>query len=108
MRILLDECLPRQLKRELRVHDVRTVPEVGWAAIKNGELLRLAAGQFGVFLTIDQRLERQERLSPGLSIVTLVARTNSIDSLRPLVPAILEALDSLTPGQRLRIGERGP
>ena len=41
MRILLDECVPRPLKRELLGHDVHTVPEMGWSGKRNGELLRL-------------------------------------------------------------------
>jgi hypothetical protein len=43
MRVLLDECLPRKLKNDLAGHDVRTVPDMGWAGKKNGELLQLAA-----------------------------------------------------------------
>ena len=38
MRVLLDECLPRKLKRELQGHHVSTVPEMGWAGVKNGAL----------------------------------------------------------------------
>ena len=40
-RVLLDECLPRHLKRSLAGHEVRTVPEVGWASKDDGELLTL-------------------------------------------------------------------
>ena len=43
MKLLLDECLPRRLKRELLGHDVVTVPEMGWAGIKNGPLLAIAS-----------------------------------------------------------------
>jgi predicted nuclease of predicted toxin-antitoxin system len=43
MRVLLDECLPRKLKNDLPGHAARTVPEMGWAGKKNGELLQLAA-----------------------------------------------------------------
>ena len=52
MRILLDECLPKRLKRDLVGHQARTVPEMGWASKKNGELLALAEPEFDVFLTI--------------------------------------------------------
>jgi predicted nuclease of predicted toxin-antitoxin system len=45
MRILLDECLPRRLRRELPGHDVRTVPEMGWSGKKNGALLSLMVAQ---------------------------------------------------------------
>ena len=56
MRVLLDECLPRRLKRELVGHDARTAPEMGWASKRNGELLALAAAAFDVFLTADRNL----------------------------------------------------
>jgi len=92
--------------RELIGHDVRSVTAVGLSGIKNGDLLRLAAQEYEVFLTIDQLLERQERLPPGLGVITLVAPTNRIESLRPLVPAVLQALESLTLGERVRIGQR--
>jgi hypothetical protein len=63
MRILLDECVPRRLARELAGHDVRTVPEMGWSGKRNGELLQLMAGQgFEVFLTVDQNLRYQQNL----------------------------------------------
>jgi hypothetical protein len=54
MRILLDESLPRSLREELPGHSVRTVAEMDWSAVENGELLRLAAKQFDAFITADQ------------------------------------------------------
>jgi hypothetical protein len=42
VRVLLDECLPRRLKRELVGHDAKTAPEMAWASKTNGELLALA------------------------------------------------------------------
>jgi hypothetical protein len=42
MKVLLDECVPRKLKREIGNHEVRTVTESGWSGLKNGELLSLA------------------------------------------------------------------
>ena len=61
MRILLDECVPRPLRRELPGHDVRTVPEMGWSGKKNGELLPLITSHnFAVLLTTDQNLRYQQ------------------------------------------------
>ena len=57
---LLDECVPRRLKRDLVGHDVRTAPEMGWASKRNGELLALAVGQFEVFLTADRNVSYQQ------------------------------------------------
>lgn len=46
MKILLDESIPRRLKRDIKGHFVKTVPEVGWQGKKNGELLKLLEGKF--------------------------------------------------------------
>jgi hypothetical protein len=56
VRVLLDECLPRRLKRDLVGHHVRTGPEMGWASKTNGELLALAVDHFDIFLTADRNL----------------------------------------------------
>jgi hypothetical protein len=45
MRVLLDECVPRPLRRDLAGHDVATIREKGWAGKQNGELLALMAGE---------------------------------------------------------------
>ena len=50
MRILVDESLPRQLKKMLAGHDVVMVQEMGWGGLKNGPLLRLAEPRFDIYL----------------------------------------------------------
>jgi len=63
MRILLDECAPKRIRCELAGHDVVTVVEMGWSGKKNGELLKLIAGEtFDVFITVDQNLRYQQNL----------------------------------------------
>jgi hypothetical protein len=62
MRLLLDESLPRKLKARLAPHEVRTVPEMGWAGKSNGALLRLAEPEFDIFLTAAQKLPYQQNL----------------------------------------------
>ena len=54
MRVLLDECVPRALRNDIPGHEVKTVAEVGWAGVKNGELLRRAAAAFDVLITVDR------------------------------------------------------
>ena len=105
MRVLLDECLPKRLKRQLAGHEVLTVPEAGWAGRKNGELLRLAAGKFDAFVTIDRNLVFQQKVG-GLSfgVVTLRARSNRLADVQPLVPKVLEALGVIRPGEVVRVG----
>ncbi|MCU0426292.1 MAG: hypothetical protein MUF71_11770 [Candidatus Kapabacteria bacterium] len=41
MKILLDENLPKKLKRNFTQHEVFTVRDKGWNGKKNAELLRL-------------------------------------------------------------------
>ena len=92
MRILLDECLPSDLARELNGQEVRTVTQAGWSGVENGELLRLAAQAYDVFLTIDQRLDQEQQIPSRLAVIVLRAPTNRIESLRPLIPDLLNAL----------------
>ena len=105
MRLLLDECVPKRLGRELPGHEIRTVQQAGWAGVKNGALLRAAEGQFDALLTVDQGVEHQQNLTGlAIGVVIMVAPSNDIDDLRPLMVAVLEALDSLQPGEIRRVG----
>jgi len=104
VRILLDECLPAELAAELVGHEVRTVQEAGWSSFENGALLSLASGQFSVFMTVDKHIERTQKLPADLSVITLRARTNRIESLRPLISEVLRVLRNIQPGSYLRVG----
>jgi hypothetical protein len=72
--------------------------------LRNGALLATAAGSYDVVVTIDQRFAESRPLPRTLAVITLAAPSNRIESLRPLVPALLAALASIQPGQRLRLG----
>jgi hypothetical protein len=90
MKVLLDECLPKRLKRELPGHDVARVQEMGWAGIKNGALIHLIqAADFEAFVTIDGNLEYQQNLRAiNFAIIVLGAPDNTFDTLRPLMPQV--------------------
>jgi hypothetical protein len=106
MLLLLDECVPRPLRRDLVGHDVRHVVDMGWSSKRNGELLRLmVAERFDALLTVDQNLEFQQNLrASGIGVVVVLAKTNRIKELRPLVPQILAALNRVTSGELIRVG----
>jgi hypothetical protein len=105
MRVLLDECVPRRLKRELPAHEVFTVTGHGWSGIKNGKLLALADVEFDVFLTVDQNLKYQQNLSTfRIAIILLLARNNRLQTLLPLMPEVRAALDKICAGDFIRIG----
>jgi rRNA-processing protein FCF1 len=100
MRILLDECVPRPLKRELADYEVRTVVEMGWSGKKNGELLRLMSQEgFTILLTTDQNLRYQQNLEQaGVAVVVLVARSNRLPDLVSLIPDVWSVLSIIAPG----------
>ncbi|HLM58557.1 MAG TPA: DUF5615 family PIN-like protein [Pyrinomonadaceae bacterium] len=105
MRVLLDECVPRKLKRELAGHEVLTVTERGWSGVKNGKLLSLAESEFDVFLTVDQNLKFQQNLQVfGIGVLLMVARNNRLKTLLPLMPEVKEALENIQAGDFIRVG----
>jgi predicted nuclease of predicted toxin-antitoxin system len=100
VRLLLDECVDRRLAREIRGHEVSTVSELGWAGVRNGELLIRASGKFDVFVTVDRNLAFQQRTADlPLAVVILRARTNRLIDLKLLVPALLDRLQNVKPGE---------
>ncbi|MEI6604854.1 MAG: hypothetical protein WCP35_06070 [Verrucomicrobiota bacterium] len=102
MRILLDECVPKDLARELSGHDVTTVPQAGWASVSNGKLLRRIAvsGKFDLFLTVDQRLPQQNKTAAlPFAILVLRAKSNRLLHVLPFAPEILRRLAEFQPGQ---------
>ncbi len=105
MRILLDECVPKRLRRELGEHEARTVVEAGWAGLKSGALLRAADGAFEVLLTVDQGLQHQQNLTGlRIGVVIMVAPSNDIADLHPLLPLVVAVLGQIQPGQVIRVG----
>ena len=107
MRVLLDECLPRRLKSELAGHELKAVPQVGWAGTKNGDLLRLASTAFDIFLTVDASVEFQQNLTGfKIAAIALKARSNRLEDLRPLMPRVRELLAAAPlPGSITRVCE---
>ncbi len=104
MRILLDESLPKKLALALPDHEVRTVPQMGWAGTKNGELLRRAESEFDVFVTADQNLQYQQNLTGfNIAVLALVAGSNRLESLLPLVPALNAELERIQAGTIARV-----
>ena len=110
MRVLLDACVPKNLRRSLPGHEVQTAPEMGWGDLDNGDLLNAMEGLFDALVTVDKRLPKQQQLKGrSLGVVVLRARSNRLADLLPLVPALLEALGALQAGGIKEVGAaRGP
>jgi hypothetical protein len=79
---------------------VRTVGEAGWSGTRNGALLRKAAGEFEVFLTVDANIEHQQDTTRlPIAVVVLVAYSNDIAVLRPLMPQVCDLLPEVERGR---------
>jgi predicted nuclease of predicted toxin-antitoxin system len=101
MRILLDECIPASLGRELIGHDAVTAPKLGWSGLTNGALLsRAVDARFDVFLTVDKNLPSQQNIAAyAIAVVVLRCPSNDIKELKKLVPALLSKLADARKGE---------
>ncbi len=105
MRILLDECLPTSLKRDITDHQVATVVEMGWSGMKNGRLLTIAENYFDILLRVDREIEYQQNLETGQIAIAILDAPNKVRFLRLLIPALLAALPNVQPGTVIHIGD---
>lgn len=106
MKLLLDECVVHDLKRDLVGHEVATVVEAGLGGLENGELLRAASGVFEVLITVDRNIPFQQNLgSLEIAVIILVSRGINYPDLKTLVPQVLAALDTIKAGELLMMGK---
>jgi hypothetical protein len=105
MKVLLDECVTRYLKRDFEGHEVLTVDESGFKGLKNGRLLQAASGQYDVLVTVDQNLQYQQNLKTlAIAIIVLKAKRSTYPVLMPLMPQVLNMLENIKPGEIIIIG----
>lgn len=105
MRVLLDENLPHDLAGKLTGHAVCTVQGLGWAGTKNGALLKRAGDVCDVLITMDANIERQQNLaSLRFGVVVIRARSNRMKDLLPILPELLQVVDTVRPGEATHIG----
>ena len=98
-RILLDENLDWPLRRELPGHEVASVPLIGWAGLKNGELLSRAEGRFDVFITMDSNLAYQRNIADHkIAVIVLEANSNRLADTSLLMPKVLILVERIQSG----------
>ena len=104
MKVLLDECVTRYLKRDFVGHEVLTAEEAGFKGLKNGRLLQAASGQYEVLVTVDQNLQYQQNLKNfAIAIIVLKAKRSTYPMLKPLMPQVLETLKKVKPGEMILV-----
>lgn len=99
-RVVFDENMPRQLRRELPEFYIRTVQEEGWAGLANGRLPESAEGRFDVLVTADQRLLHQQNI-PTFNIAVIVIKTHDtrVRNLRHFLPQLKAAIAGAAAGR---------
>ena len=99
MRVLLDGHVDRRLKRSFGPeHEVVTVREHGWSGKTNGDLLRAAAAEFDVMVTLDTNMQHQQNLPAyDLAVVLITARSNKRSAVEPAMAEVNRVLPGVKP-----------
>ena len=108
MPVLIDESLPVELADELPGCYAVTVHDQDWLRLRNGVLLRAAVSAgFKVILTADSNLRYQQNLAKiGIAAVVVINVRNRIEDLRPLIPRIIETINTIQTGDVIEIDGR--
>ena len=101
MKLLLDENLPKRLKKDFPEYEIVHIRDKGWNGISNGKLLELIiSDKFDALLTFDKNMRYQQNFEKySITVFVLNASDNSYQTLSKLVPALKEIMQGkLTPG----------
>ncbi|HEY7337277.1 MAG TPA: hypothetical protein VH639_20470 [Bryobacteraceae bacterium] len=100
MRILLDECVNPRLRLAFPGDEVKTISEMDWRSMRNGQLLKEAAGRFDVFITLDQSLQSQNPIHDRpIGVLVLVTPFNDLATYRPHFARIRDSARRTKAGQ---------
>src|SRR6185369_2310444 len=102
VKIIIDECVLHIVKKRLPHRQIKTVQEMGWAGVKNGELLKLVEAEFDVFITSDKNLHYQQNLE-NRAIAILLLPSNQVPLIENLLPQIDEELENIQSGDFIEI-----
>ena len=100
MRVLVDECVDWRLLRDLQEHEAKTVKQLGWERLQDGELLERASAEFDVLITVDKDLPSQQNVSAfDIAVIVLRARSTRLADLRKLVGMLHKTLEEVRSGE---------
>ena len=105
MRVVLDANLPVDFGKLLTGHQVDSVHQRGWSDLDNGALLTACQAEYDAFITLDQSLRYQQNLrGRPIAVLILQARSNRLQDLAPIAPALLAALPGASQGLVTLVG----
>jgi predicted nuclease of predicted toxin-antitoxin system len=98
VKVSLDENLDHSLRKYLNGHDVVTVSFMGWAGLKNGELLRTAEENgIEVIVTGDQTLHYEQNLT-GRRLAIVALSAIQLPIIKENLSKVIAAIDNAIPG----------
>lgn len=101
MKVIFDQGTPAPLRHHLRPHHVETAAELGWSQLQNGALLKeIVAAEHQVFVTTDQSLRHQQKLSK-LPIGFVILTSTSWPRIQKKIPSVQAAVNRVKPGECL-------
>ena len=102
MKILIDECVPNQIRGFLGNHDSVTARYAGLGGYKNGLLLSAAEGTYDLLITSDKNLRYQQNLT-GRKLAILLLSTNDREVIEQNGERILNAVNRMKPREFLEL-----
>jgi hypothetical protein len=104
MRILIDENMPISFFSEILAgFETKTIKELGWDGIKNGELLSRIEGDFDLFVTGDKNIQFQQNLADR-SFAIVEIYTNRLPLLRAIKESIVAEIGNILGNEYKKIG----
>jgi hypothetical protein len=101
--VLFDQGTPVPLREHLTKHQVSTAFELGWATLKNGDLLRRAESSgFQVLVTTDQNLKYQQNLC-NCTIAIMVINSTSWPRIQKVLSEVVEAIENIQPNGYIEV-----
>jgi predicted nuclease of predicted toxin-antitoxin system len=105
VRLLLDKNITWDLRPYLlEHHEVISAGYLGWDKLPDDQLLARARNDFDALITCDQDILSDQAITgTDVAVIVLAAKTNGIKDLAPLIPRIVETLETIQRGQMVRI-----
>jgi predicted nuclease of predicted toxin-antitoxin system len=97
MKIIIDECLPVDIKKLFNDYEIYTIRDLNWTGLKNGQLLeKIVENNFDIFLTVDKKLRFQQNLKGiKLSFIILDIIRNKTEEVIQIKQLIIEAFNTI-------------